>query len=312
MSLAIRFNCDNVLHQRVGSEGLAADELDRHAADSALQAFESRVQAGEVGFPHLPDDTATARAIEEFAAGMRPHIDDLVLVGIGGSALGASALDIAIRGPHPLRSSGKRAGPRLVVLDNIDPGVIHAALDLLNPKRTAVCVVAKSGSTAETLATFLIVHAWMKKSLGKHARERIIAVTGPSKGDLLAVAREEQYPLFFIPENVGGRFSVLSPVGLVPAALIGLDIRRLLQGARDANAVCRHKQLSRNPALTSALVHWALDRQRNASKSCLRTPRICGVPRSGTGSFGRRAWASNWTAAGESSIAGRRRSPRSA
>ena len=264
MSVAIEFNYDNVKDKRIGPEGLSPADFDKQIASAAVGAFRSRVEAGEVGFPNLPDDKETARAIEEFAAELRPHIDDVVLVGIGGSALGAYALDVAIRGPHPLQQAPGKPfrGPRLVVLDNIDPGPIQAALDLLNPKRTAVCVIAKSGSTAETLATFLIVREWMIKSLGQKARERIIAITSAQKGDLLSVAKDEQYPLFFVPENVGGRFSVLCPVGLVPAALIGLDIRQLLKGAADANQLCWRKETSRNPALCSALVHWALDQRK--------------------------------------------------
>jgi glucose-6-phosphate isomerase len=234
---------------------LAIADFDKQVASAAVGAFRSRVESGEVGFPDLPDDKQTALAIEEFAAGLRSHIDDVVLVGIGGSALGAYALDVAVRGPHPLQQTG----PRLVVLDNVDPGPIQAALDQLNPKRTAACVVAKSGSTAETLATFLIVREWMMKSLGDKARERIIVITSATKGDLLAVAKDERYPLFFVPENVGGRFSVLCPVGLVPAALIGIDIRQLLKGAADANQLCWRKEPSRNPALCAAVVHWALD-----------------------------------------------------
>jgi glucose-6-phosphate isomerase len=259
MSVEIHFNYDNAMEKRVGSEGLTPAELNKQAASAAVGAFRTRVESGEIGFPDLPEDQGTARAVEEFAAEMRPQVDHVLLAGIGGSALGAYALDVAIRGPHPVQQGG---GPRLLVLDNTDPGFIRAALEGANPKRAAVCVIAKSGSTAETIATFLIVREWITKALGRKARERIIAVTDPNKGDLLAVAKEEKYPLFFVPENVGGRFSVLSPVGLVPAALIGLDIRQLLEGANDANVLCWRKEPARNPALCSALVHWALDRQR--------------------------------------------------
>jgi len=151
------------------------------------------------------------------------------------------------------------------VLDNVDPGVMAAALEQLNPKRTAVCVIAKSGTTAETLAAFLIVRQWMLKALGKRARAQIIAVTDPHKGDLLAIAREEKYPLFFVPENVGGRFSIFTPVGLVPAALIGLNTEALLRGAKDANRLCWSDDHRQNPALASALVHHALDTKRRKS-----------------------------------------------
>jgi glucose-6-phosphate isomerase len=270
----IRFTHDNVFSTRVGSDGITPSALDAAVAKSAVGAFKQRVDSGEIGFPGLPDDARTAAAIIEFANGLRRKIDNVLLVGIGGSALGAYALDVALRGPHPVQTAigasklTRRAAeprPRLVVLDNVDPGFIAAALGALDPKRTAVVVVAKSGSTAETLATFMIVREWMHASLGKKARTQIIAVTDARKGDLLAIAKQEQYPLFFVPESVGGRFSVFTPVGLVPAALIGIDIRKLLKGARDANKVCWSDNLDKNPALQSALIHHALDTRARKS-----------------------------------------------
>src|SRR5581483_11883069 len=236
MPVRIRFDYENALEVRVGSEGLRPDALNAKAGAAAVDAFRQRVQSGEVGFPTLPEDTEVADAIAEFANDLRPTIDDILLLGIGGSGL--------------------------IVLDNVDPGPAAAALALLNPNRTAVCVIAKSGSTAETLSTFLIVREWMRKSLGRRARAQFIAITDPEKGDLLQIAREEKYSLFFIPPNVGGRFSVLSPVGLVPAALMGLDIHALLRGARDINELCWQRDPRRNPALASALVHHALDRTK--------------------------------------------------
>jgi glucose-6-phosphate isomerase len=270
MAAPLRFTCDNVMDSAVGQDGLRAADIDERAAQDALKAFRARVDSGEIGFPKLPEDKRTAAAVAEFAEDLRPQIDDVLLVGIGGSALGAYALDVALRGPHPLqmpagataKANGKaNVRPRLVVLDNVDPGLVAAALDGLNPRRTAVCVIAKSGSTAETIATFLIVREWLNAALGRRARERIIAITDAQKGDLLAIAKEEHYPLFFVPGNVGGRFSVLTPVGLVPAALIGLDIGKLLKGARDANSACWSNRLRDNQALVSAMVHYALEQR---------------------------------------------------
>ena len=265
----LRFNYDNALESAVGAEGMSATDLDESAAREALAAFRRRVESSEVGFPRLHEDRPTLRAVQEFAEDLRPEIDDALVVGIGGSALGAYALDIAFRGPHPVQvaTGGKPNGkarparPRLIVLDNVDPGFVAAALERLNPKRTAVCVIAKSGTTAETMAVFMIVHAWMRAALGRRARTQIVAITDAHKGDLLAIAKQENFPLFVIPGNVGGRFSVFTPVGLLPAALIGLDVAKLMRGVRDASAVC-WKPLAENPALQSALVHHALDRNR--------------------------------------------------
>jgi glucose-6-phosphate isomerase len=269
MPFPLKFTYENCLDSAVGRDGIAPADLDAGQCAAAVRAFRARVDSGEIGFPHLPDDRATARAIAEFAGDMRAELDHVCVVGIGGSALGAYALDVAMRGPHPVQTAAgkpngkaRAARPQLVVLDNIDPGFIATALERMNPKRTAVCVIAKSGSTAESLATFLIVREWLVAALGKRNRERIIAVTDPKKGDLLAIAKAEKYPLFFVPPSVGGRFSVLSPVGLVPAALIGLDIARLLKGAKDAGAACWSEKLDANPALVSAALHHALDTRR--------------------------------------------------
>ncbi len=274
------FDYENALGSAVGAEGLRVSDRSAATAAHAVEAFRKRVDSGEIGFPQLPDDRGVARAVTEFADDLRGAIDDVLVLGIGGSALGSYALDVALRGPHPLqtpvggtrgargsrkRGAGSGAKPRLVVLDNIDPGLAAAALEQLDPKKTAVVVIAKSGSTAETLSQFLIVRQWMAKAMGKKARARIIAITDPNKGDLLAIAKQEQYPLFFVPPNVGGRFTVLSPVGLLPAALIGINIEKLLGGARAANAVCWSPKLAENPALAAAVVHHALNTKHGKS-----------------------------------------------
>lgn len=264
--MPLQFSFSNCLQSKVGADGLAPKDISEKSALNALRAFRKRVDSGAIGFPTLPEDTRTAKAILKFADGLRGQIDDVLLVGIGGSALGPYALDVAIRGPHPVQTpagKAKSARPRLVVLDNVDPGLIAAALESCNPKRTAVCVIAKSGSTAETLSTFMIVEEWLRNGAGRAAKGRIIAITDPIKGDLRAIATEEGWPTFDVPENVGGRFSVFTPVGLVPAALIGLDIRKMLKGAQAANAKCWSEKLEENLSLSSALVHHALDTKRN-------------------------------------------------
>ena len=266
----LHFSYENSLEAAVGAEGLRPADLDQAAALAALDAFRKRVDSGEIGFPGLPEDRTTVRAISEFAADTRGQIDDVLVVGIGGSALGAYALDVAMRGPHPVqttpggKSKSKRRAPRprLVVLDNVDPGFIAAALERVDPRRAVACIIAKSGSTAETLSTFLIVRQWMADALGKRARSRMVAVTDAHKGDLLSIAKEEQYPLFFVPGNVGGRFSVFTPVGLLPAALIGLDIGKIMRGAAEANQLAWSRELAQNHALSSALVHHALNTRK--------------------------------------------------
>jgi glucose-6-phosphate isomerase len=132
----------------------------------------------------------------------------------------------------------------------------------MSPQDTIVNVVAKSGVTAETMATFAVVRKWMTGAIGEtKARDHFVVTTDPAKGDLLAIARQEQYPTFEIPPNVGGRFSVLTPVGTLPAALLGFNIEALMQGARNG-AVQARQDFFENPALAAAFIQFVLERER--------------------------------------------------
>jgi glucose-6-phosphate isomerase len=176
------------------------------------------------------------------------------VLGIGGSALGPAALDSALAPPN--------SSKRLVVLDNIDPDFIADTLATLAPEDTMVNIIAKSGVTAETMATFAIVRQWMVDRLGEaKAREHFVATTDPEKGDLLAIARREKMPVFTIPPNVGGRFSVLTPVGILPAALLGFNVEAIMEGAR-RTAIQSRKPFGENPALVAAFIQFVLERER--------------------------------------------------
>lgn len=255
----IHFDDLNLRAKMVGqANGLTPEEISLHSpkALEALNGFRKISEAGAQGFPHLPFQTQVAEDILGFAEEVRGSFDTLCLVGIGGSALGAWALDCGLRGPHPVQPAFSARNPRLVILDNVDPAFTAAALNSMSPEKTFTVVVAKSGSTAETVATFLIVRDWMGRKPGRQARNRITAVTTAGAGDLNALAQAEGYPQFAIPKNVGGRFSVLSPVGLLPAALIGLDIRGILKGAAAVTEDCWQPDLETNLALRAALFHY--------------------------------------------------------
>jgi glucose-6-phosphate isomerase len=194
------------------------------AARRALELTLARRQRQEIGFLDLPDDRSAARACMDFARALDPAIDTVVTLGIGGSSLGPRALYSALALP----------------VDRV----------LWN-------VVTKSGGTAETCAQFLVIADQLDKRLGpERAKNHIVFTTDPEKGALRAVSRERKYPTFEIPPNVGGRFSVLSPVGLLPAALAGLDVMGLLDGARRMRDRALVPDLATNPALLLAtLLH---------------------------------------------------------
>ena len=252
--MRIEFDHVNLLAEMVGEpDGVTRQEVAefRPRALEALASFRKQSEAGAYGFAHLPFQSATIGAVAKYAASVRGTFDTVCLVGIGGSALGAWALDCGLRGPHPVQGAFNAAHPRLVILDNVDPRFVMQALDTMNPRRTLVVVVAKSGSTAETMGTFLLVRERLKT-------KRIAVVTTDGKGDLFTLAQKEHYQTFYLPENVGGRFSVLSAVGLLPAALIGVNIRKLTHGAAEMTHHCWQEDLDENLALRAALYHYLI------------------------------------------------------
>jgi glucose-6-phosphate isomerase len=233
---------------------------DAHAAILARRA------RGELGFWDLPDDRATARACLDFAAALDPAIDTMVVLGIGGSSLGPRAVYSAL-GPawDPLRSRSPGMPRRLLFPDNVDPVTFAGLVDLLPPERTLWNVVTKSGGTAETCAQLTIVADRLDRALGPdRAKRHIVATTDPAKGALRQLATARGWATFAVPPNVGGRFSVLTPVGLLPAAVAGLDINGLLEGARAMRDRCLAPELATNPALALAtlLHHHHVERGR--------------------------------------------------
>jgi glucose-6-phosphate isomerase len=189
-----------------------------------------------------------------------------VILGIGGSALGPIALRTALRpsGWNMLDAKARGGFPRLHVLDNVDPDTIAALLGRLNFARTLFIVTSKSGGTAETMSQFLIVHDRLmtaKLDLSDH----LVFITDPKQGALRPLAQRLRVPALDIPPNIGGRFSVLTPVGTLPAALIGIDHKALLAGAGAMAKRCQSDELTKNPAGIYAMLQWLADTQLRKS-----------------------------------------------
>ena len=227
----------------------------------AFDAVQAQHAAGELGFLDLPVDTRMREQMQRFASGAYGKYDDVVLLGIGGSALGPIALRTALRPPgwNALKEEARAGFPRLHVLDNVDPTTIAALLDRLDLRRALFIIISKSGGTAETMAQYLVVRGRLHAAFGEDARRHLVFVTDPAKGALRAIARADMIATLDIPPNVGGRFSVLSPVGLLPAALTGIDITALLTGASDMMRRCRSDDLLENPAGSYAMLQWLAD-----------------------------------------------------
>ena len=226
----------------------------------AHAGFARRRDAGELGFLALPDDDALHRQSTDFAAQARGRFDDVVVLGIGGSALGPIALRTALLAPawNTLSRDERGGQPRLHVLDNVDPRTISALLDRLDLERSLFVVTSKSGGTAETMSQYLIVRERLAEKTRAPA-SHLVFVTDPQKGALREIARSDGIPALDIPPAVGGRFSVLTPVGILPAALVGMDTAGLLDGAREIAGRSAGDDLSGNPAGIFAMLQVLAD-----------------------------------------------------
>ncbi|HEY7767775.1 glucose-6-phosphate isomerase, partial [Longimicrobium sp.] len=150
------------------------------------------------------------------------------------------------------------------VLDNVDPATFSAFLDHVDLRRTLFNVVSKSGGTAETMSQYLIIRERLQAELGDGYRRHLLFTTDPEKGVLRALAREEEIATLPVPSNVGGRFSVLSAVGLLPAAMAGIDVAALLEGAREMAKRCESNDLRTNPAGMFAALQYLADTEQGA------------------------------------------------
>jgi glucose-6-phosphate isomerase len=233
---------------------------------AAKRGFDALRGAGTVGFVDLPRANLLLDQVTGFAKQARGKYDDVVILGIGGSALGPIALRTALRpsGWNMLDDKARDNYPRLHVLDNVDPETIAALLTRLRLGRSLFIVTSKSGGTAETMAQFLIVHDRLvreKLDVAKH----FVFVTDPKQGALRPLADRLKVPALDIPPNIGGRFSVLTPVGTLPAALIGIDVKSLLAGAGEMAQRCDSAELATNPAGVYATLQWLADTQLKKS-----------------------------------------------
>ena len=243
--------------------GLPRAELDAFApaARAAYEGFEARRRAGELGFADLPRDRAAADAAIALARDLAARFENVLVLGIGGSSLGGRAIVSALCHPfHNLLPRERRGAPRVFFPDNSDPATFAALLGTLELAETCFATVTKSGGTAETLAQHLALRERCVARFGLEGyRERCVLVTDPEKGALRAIAQAEGLRALSVPPDVGGRFSALTAVGLLPAAAAGVDVPALLEGAAAMEARCRTGSLLENPALLWATALHLLD-----------------------------------------------------
>jgi len=243
------------------AHGITADDLEKvdEPVRRAHAAVMEQARGGKLGYAALPAHREYPAAVKALVERYRADTTDMIVLGIGGSALGNIALQAALNpATYNLLSDRKRPGPRLFVLDNVDPALVADTLALLGRRleTTLVNVISKSGETAETAAQFMILREMLRNKLGEGFAKRIVATTDARKGTLRDIAAADGYATLPVPDDVGGRYSVLSPVGLFSAAMCGIDIDALLAGAAAMKHRVENPTWRENPACVLAAVKY--------------------------------------------------------
>ncbi|MBW6515586.1 MAG: glucose-6-phosphate isomerase [Candidatus Cloacimonetes bacterium] len=253
------YDFSNLLRSDKMAHGISNADITEYCSD--INQTHQRIlneRADKVlGFYDLPNQDI--HDLIETATELQERFDNFVVLGIGGSALGNKALYSAL-------ANSKQLKKKVIVLDNVDPHMLHQVLDSLDLKKTVFNVITKSGTTAETIAVFLICLDILKKEFPDSYRDHIVITTDAEKGFLRELIKKEGYKSFAVPDNVGGRFSVLTPVGLLSSAFAGIDVKELLKGAAAMRAHCEEPNIFLNPAYLNGLLHHIFYRKgRNIS-----------------------------------------------
>jgi glucose-6-phosphate isomerase len=253
----------NAFSTYLGENGISSDEL-TGLDDKIKKAHEYLVkkrEAGELPFYDLPYQNLTdiLKLRPEFPDA---DLENVVLLGIGGSALGARALAKALLPPYHEIGNAKyrNNSPRLFVADNIDPDYFSGLMKVLDLAKTFFIVISKSGGTAETMSQFLIVRDLLVSKFGESGyRQRMMAITDKEKGYLRQIVERDKLSVMAVPDGVGGRFSVFTPVGLLPTSICGVDVVGLLGGAAKMDKRTREPDLEKNPAYLLAVLFYLAD-----------------------------------------------------
>ena len=225
---------------------------------AAIARIENERKQGQHRYRDLPTDDAMARAVRAAVRKYKGKYENLVVLGIGGSALGNIALQTALNPPYyNVQPAKDRRGPRLFVMDNVDPVQFNNLVETLGTglRKTLFNVISKSGETAETAAQFLVVRDLLAKKLGKRAFvKNMLVTTDPEGGTMRGIVEADRFEALPVPPGVGGRFSVLSAVGLFSAGMCGINLTKLLAGAADMSKRVGGRVIRKNPAAMLALL----------------------------------------------------------
>jgi glucose-6-phosphate isomerase len=254
----ITLDLSNVLSAAVGGNGIG--ENDFRLTLGLISEYYGKLLMKPYPFMTLPSTRFQfdeMQALSEKASKM--NIRNLVILGIGGSSLGTQTIFDALLHPFHNHEERFRDGkPRYFILDNIDPHKMTAVLETVLPEidRTYLVVISKSGETPETISQFMLFNEIMKRSAD--FKDRIVLITDMEKGLLNKVAQKEGYTVLNLPPGIGGRFSVLTPVGLFPSALMGINVKKMSDGAAGMAAHIVRYDADENMAFVLAAVLYLM------------------------------------------------------
>lgn len=259
--LTVDYN--NMMASAIGEKGFTDKKLASYSQKAKLAYNFVAENRGKdelfMGWTELPYNQKEIVAdIKATAKNIRKNFKYFVVLGIGGSALGPIMAFSALCHLHYNDLPDKvRKGPKFYVEDNVDPVRMHDLLDVIDPKKTCFNVISKSGATSETMTQYLIIADLLAKA-GVDLKENLIFTTDAKKGNLVKISESlGGVKSYVLPDGVGGRFSELCPVGLLPAAVLGIDISAMLEGAAYMDKLCKQKNMYKNPALLSATLQYA-------------------------------------------------------
>ena len=238
------------------SKGIPEQELTslKTTMKRYTEAFLKEREAGEHAWAMDPYDKRAvqqAKEVAEFAKSEK--IRTVVWVGIGGSGLGPKVIQELLEGPDTVE---------FILLDTLDPAMLKMYSDLIDWKKALVVVASKSGGTLEPMSVFFHCFSLLKKARGDKAKDYVVALTDPHGGKLRSYCIENGIRMLHIPTAVGGRYSVFSPIGLLPVALLNGDVDAFVHGAKTIDTACQEVELEKNPASLLACAQFILDTKR--------------------------------------------------
>ncbi len=270
--MKLRLDYNNMLTKFIGEHGLLEEDLKniKIVADKAHKAMVDKRKNGKMDWRDLPhNQEAVVEDILSYVDEVKNDFDAFVVLGIGGSALGPLSVQQAINHPfyNELPRDKRNGFPKIYILDNVDPEKLTGLFDIIDIEKCLFNVISKSGSTSETMSQYMIIRQMLEEKVGAgNFTKNIVCTTDKENGNLIKIAKAEGYKTFFVPAGVGGRFSELSPVGLLPAAFCGVDIKEMLKGAGVMDELSNNEDYTQNPAYMFAILSFlAMKKGKNIS-----------------------------------------------